>query len=335
MNDLAGGSRGTLVDPFGRRITYVRLSVTDRCNFRCVYCMPDDMEFMPRDDMLSFEETERLCTVLAQMGITKIRLTGGEPTVRSGIVRLIEAVARAKDHGLRDLAMTTNGWNLRKMAGPLRDAGLDRVNISLDTLDRCRFEELTRRDQLDEVLAGIEAVVAMGWLPLKLNVVVCEGLNDREVVPYVEHFAHLPVIIRFIEYMPFGQSKFGLVPWETTRRRLEERFELVPVDDVAGSGPARTFRVAGSEVQVGTIGAMSERFCESCNRVRITTDGSLKNCLAFEPQMLSLRDLLRSGGSDDELEMGIRRGLRRKPERHLAGADGSNPFEGSMVRIGG
>ncbi len=332
---MQGGSRGDIIDPFGRRISYVRLSVTDRCNFRCVYCMPDDIEFMPRQSMLSFEEIGRLCVVLAQMGIEKIRLTGGEPTVRQGIVELVEQADRARAHGLRDLAMTTNGWNLRKMAGPLRDAGLDRVNVSLDTLDRCRFKELTRRDQLDEVLAGIEAVVAMGWLPLKLNVVVCQGLNDLEVVHYVEHFSHLPVTIRFIEYMPFGQSRFGLVPWDVTRRRLEERFELVPVAGPPGAGPATNFKVVGSAVEVGTIGAMSRQFCDSCNRVRITTDGRLKTCLAYEPEMLSLRDLLRSGCSDDELEIAIRLAIRRKPERHLSTEDGSNPFEGSMVSIGG
>ena len=159
--------RAPLIDPYGRRIHYVRMSVTDRCNFRCTYCMPDEgVEFMPRTDLLSFEETERLARVLAQMGVDRIRLTGGEPTVRRGIVELVEGIARAKDHGLRDLAMTTNGWNLAKMAKPLRAAGLDRLNISIDTLRPERFLEMTKRDALQDVLAGIDAVVAMNWLPL-------------------------------------------------------------------------------------------------------------------------------------------------------------------------
>jgi len=298
--------------------------------------MPDEgIEFMDRDHLLRFEETERLARVLAQMGVDRIRLTGGEPTVRRGIVELVERVARAKEFGLTDLAMTTNGWNLTELAGPLRAAGLDRINISIDTLDPERFFAITKRDALDDVLKGIDTVVAMGWLPLKLNMVVCRGLNEGEVADFVARFAHLPVTLRFIEYMPFGESRFALVPWSETRAQLEERYRLEPAVGPTGSGPATYWSVVGTQMTVGAIGALSRQFCENCNRVRITSDGKLKNCLAYEPQMMSLRDLMRAGCDDDQLESGIRAAVTRKPFAHICEEDGSNPFEGNMIQIGG
>lgn len=329
-------TRAPIIDPFGRRIHYVRISVTDRCNFRCVYCMPEEgIDFTARSELLDFDELETLSRVLAQMGVDRIRLTGGEPTVRRGIVELVERIARAKEHGLRDVAMTTNGWNLSKIGPELRAAGLDRINISLDTLQRDRFVAIARVDRLDEVLAGIETVAEMGWLPLKINVVVCKDRNEDEVADFVTRFEHLPVTIRYIEYMPFGESRFPLVPWSVTRARIEERYELIPSVGPTGSGPANYWQVVGTKVEVGAIGALSRQFCENCNRVRITSDGRLKNCLAYEPNMLSLRDVLRGGGSDDDLEAAIRRAIRSKPEAHITGEDGSNPFEGQMIQIGG
>ena len=328
--------RAPIIDPFGRRIHYVRLSVTDRCNFRCVYCMPEEgVEFMERSRLLDFDEIEMLARVLAQMGVDRIRLTGGEPTVRRGFLDLVHRVAKAKAHGLRDLAMTTNGWNLARVAGDLRAAGLDRINISLDTLNRERFVEIAKVDRLDDVLAGIEAVAEMGWLPLKINVVVCKDRNDDEVADFITRFEHLPVTVRFIEYMPFGESRFPLVPWSATRARLEEQYRLIPSTGPTGSGPANYWRVEGTRVEVGAIGALSRQFCEGCNRVRITSDGRLKNCLAYEPDMVSLRDVMRSGGDDDALEGAIRRAVLRKPLAHISGEDGSNPFEGEMIQIGG
>jgi len=330
--------RAPIIDPHGRRIHYVRLSVTDRCNFRCLYCMPEDgVDFMPRSHMLSFEETEQLARVLVQMGVDRIRLTGGEPTVRRDIVELVRRIHRARPFGLRDLAMTTNAWNLARLATPLREAGLDRVNVSLDTLRPDRFEELTRRpsSRLDDVLAGIEAVVAMGWLPLKLNVVVCGGLNEHEVADFVQRFADLPVTIRYIEYMPFSDARFTLVPWEATKARIEERFRLVPTTVANGSGPADYWRVEGTRVDVGSIGALSRQFCESCNRIRVTSDGRLKNCLAFEPDMVSLRDVMRAGGDDDALEAAIRGAVAGKPFAHACTEEGGRAFDGAMVLIGG
>ncbi len=330
----ADAPRGPIIDPFGRRIHYVRMSVTDRCNFRCVYCMPEEgIDFTERSELMTFEEIERLGRVLTEMGVDRIRLTGGEPTVRRDILDLVGRLGALPR--LRDLAMTTNGWNLAKIGPQLKAAGLTRVNISIDTLDRQRFIDIARVDRLDDVLAGIEAVVALDWLPLKLNVVVCEGLNETEVADFVDRFAHLPVTIRFIEYMPFGESRFRLVPWEQTRARLEERYTLIPAAGPDGSGPANYWTVAGTAVEVGAIGALSRQFCAACNRVRITSDGRLKTCLAYEPQMVSLRDVLRGGGSDDDLELAIRAGILRKPVAHITGEDGSNPFEGQMIQIGG
>jgi len=331
---LATAPRGPIIDPFGRRIHYVRMSVTDRCNFRCVYCMPDEgVAFTKRSALMTFEEIERLGRVLTEMGVDRIRLTGGEPTVRRDILELVSRLGALPM--LRDLAMTTNGWNLAKIGADLKAAGLTRLNISIDTLDRERFLALARVDRLDDVIAGIEAVVALDWLPLKLNVVVCEGMNEDEVASFVDRFAHLPVTIRYIEYMPFGESAFKLVPWSRTRARLEERYTLTPVQGPQGSGPANYWSVDGTKVVVGAIGALSRQFCEACNRVRITSDGRLKTCLAYEPQMVSLRDVLRGGGSDDDLERAIRAGILRKPIAHITGEDGSNPFEGSMIQIGG
>lgn len=330
--------RAPIIDPHGRRIHYVRLSVTDRCNFRCLYCMPEDgVEFMPRDRMLSFEETEQLARVLVQMGVDRIRLTGGEPTVRRDIVELVRRIDRARPYGLRDLAMTTNAWNLVKLAAPLKQAGLDRVNVSLDTLRPDRFEALARRPakRLVDVLAGIEAVVALDWLPLKLNVVVCGGLNEDEVADFVERFAHLPVTIRYIEYMPFSETRFTLVPWEATKARIEQRFTLTPTTVSNGSGPADYWRVEGTRVEVGSIGALSRQFCENCNRVRITSDGRLKNCLAFEPDMVSLRDVMRDGGDDDALAAAIRGAVAGKPFAHRCTEEDGQAFAGSMVLIGG
>jgi len=328
--------RAPLVDPFGRRLDYVRLSVTDRCNFRCIYCMPEEgIDWTDRGDLLSFEETGTLARVLAQMGVERIRLTGGEPTVRRGIVDLVERVAAAKEFGLRDVAMTTNGWNLADIGPALRAAGLDRLNISLDTLDRERFVQITRTDRLADVLKGIDSVVDMGWLPLKINVVVCDGLNADEVAGFVDHFAHLPVHIRYIEYMAFGASRFKLVPWERTKAEIEAKHTLVAVDGPDGSGPADYWRVEGSQVTVGAIGALSRQFCAACNRIRITADGQVRNCLAYEPNMVSLRDVLRAGGSDDDLEAAIRGAVLSKPYSHIQQEDGSNPYEGNMIQIGG
>ena len=329
-------SDAPLIDPFGRRIDYVRLSVTDRCNFRCTYCMPADVRFQPRRELLTFEEMEQLARVLARAGVRSSRLTGGEPSVRRGFEELLTRLARAKEQGLVELSMTTNAWSLAREAERWRAAGLDRVNISLDTLDRERFAQITGQDRLHDVLAGIERVVELGWRPVKINVVVCRGLNEDEVWGFVERFAELPVVLRFIEYMPFGAPRFPLVSWDEVERLLRERFTLLPLSQApVGSGPATYFAVEGARVTVGAIGARSAKFCEGCNRVRVTATGALRNCLAYEPDGVSLRDAMRGGADDDELDRVLRAGIERKPRDHRSTAAGGVPFEGHMVHIGG
>ena len=330
---IDGRSRAPLVDPFGRRIEYVRLSVTDRCNFRCLYCMPKSIEALAKARLLSFDEIERIATVLAQLGVRKLRLTGGEPTVRRGLPELVARLARVP--GLVDLGMTTNGWNLATCAPALRAAGLSRVNVSLDTLRRERFLRLAQVDRLNDVLAGIEAVVALGWTPLKLNVVVCRGVNDDEAPDFVERFAALPISIRFIEYMEFGAPGFSLVPWDTVRRTLDRRFRLEPVPGRPGDGPARSWKVEGTDVTVGAISARSDQFCAGCNRIRIGADGSIRSCLAYEGGAIQLRDVLRAGGDDDDIEAALRAAVLRKPWSHTQGEQGGRAFEGEMVRCGG
>jgi GTP 3',8-cyclase len=321
----------TLIDPFGRTIDTVRLSVTDRCNFKCSYCRPGEtVSFLKRHLLLSFEELGRVARVLADLGIKRIRLTGGEPTVRADILTLVKQLASTP--GLDEVTMTTNGWNLHKIAEPLRAAGLGRLNLSLDTLNRERFKEITGVDRLPDVLAGIDKVLSMDWTPLKVNVVVVRGVNELEVADFVGRFLHQPIDIRFIEAMPFSETANSTVPWAETKALLEERFELRQVANVGG-GPANSWEVQGAKVRIGAIHPMSDHFCGSCNRIRITAEGEVRTCLAYEPDGVKLRTLLRSGATDDDLAVALRTAVAGKPEGHHA--ERGVAFEGRMMSIGG
>ncbi len=322
------------MDPFDRHIRYLRVSVTDRCNYRCRYCMPGiGVRPQERDRLLSLEEITRLVRVACEMGFDKVRLTGGEPTLRRGLPDLIRRLARTP--GLRDLSMTTNGATLGRDASALREAGLRRINISLDTLDPDLYRTLTRGGDLAPVLAGIDALLAMGWTPVKLNTVVMRGVNEGEALRMVERYGDAMVDIRFIEYMPFGASEDEPVPWAETRASLEARHTLEPDGSVTAGGPATRFRIAGLRCRVATISAMSEQFCGSCNRIRLSSDGRLRTCLAAGTPAESLRDLLRDGADDDALERAIRAAVARKPQGYgqLEGARAA--FSGRMSRIGG
>jgi len=328
--------RDRLVDPFGRRVTYVRLSLTDRCNLRCRYCRPDGAyERTDRDDLLDFDEIARLARILARVGVRRLRLTGGEPTLRRGICAIVQGIDRARRLGLEDLAMTTNGVVLARLAPSLADAGLDRVNVSLDTLDPAKYAALTGVDALHRVLAGIDRAIACGLNPVKVNMVVCRGVNEDEVVTMAEHFADRPVHLRFIEYMPFGASRYGLVPWAETRRRLERRFVLrstVP----EGGGPSSCWQVEGAALRVGAIGAMTRCFCASCNRIRIGADGRIRACLADQGAGWDLRSALRHGDDDRSAVQVLRAAVAAKPLEHGRRAGGSDDaFEGVMTRVGG
>lgn len=345
IEGLERREHGPLVDPFGRVHTYVRVSVTDRCNYRCAYCMPaEGLDWMPRAHLLTFEEITRIVTVLAGMGVWKVRLTGGEPTVRRGITDLV-AMIRAIP-GIRDLAMSTNAHLLGRHAEALAAAGLNRVNVSIDAMDPDIFRTLTRGGDVSRVLAGIDAALQAGLCPVKLNCVVMRGVNDSEPERLIAHFASRPdVRIRFIEYMPFSRvdARKHHIPAREIRARLGERYTLVPVDRVSGAGPAVEWRLAETGQTIGFVSPITEHFCDACNRLRLQADGHLRTCLSREAAP-SLRDLLRNGGSPGGTgldDAGLARVLRDRlwakvpgHEAHLEGDD-FKAFEGDMTSVGG
>jgi cyclic pyranopterin phosphate synthase len=298
-----------LVDGERRSVRYLRLSVTDRCNFRCVYCMPEDgLPFAPRADVLTFEEIERLTRVFVDLGVTRVRLTGGEPLLRSGLPTLVGKLEAIP--GLSEIALSTNGFLLAPMARDLAAAGVDRVNISLDTLQAARFHTLARIDGLDRVIAGIDAALEVGMTPVKLNTVVIGGVNDDELPALVRFAATRGALIRFIEHMPIGVDGFwsdaSFVPVNAMRERLAAEYAFAARADIPfdpNAGPARYTTLTphdGSHppVEVGFITAVSDHFCNTCNRVRVTATGTLQECLAF-PGHISLRDAVRNDAFDD------------------------------------
>jgi cyclic pyranopterin phosphate synthase len=325
-----------LEDTLGRSHTYLRVSVTDRCNYRCVYCMPEEgLSWVPRDELLRYEEIVRIVAVMAQMGVEKVRITGGEPTLRSDIEQLIAGIAAVP--GIRDIAMTTNGHTLAKLADRLASAGLSRVNISIDSVNPARFARLTRGGDLARVLEGIEAARAAGLTPIRLNAVVLAGENEDDLFEMVDFFAPYAADteLRFIEYMPFEVRRHKSVPGATLRARLSARSPLTPVGSQSGaSGPARYWRLEDSGLLVGFISPLSEHFCASCNRLRLMVDGHLRTCLAHEDTP-SLRDLLRAGATDEQLDQAIRLMVLGKPTGHDCQIDGGTLFEGVMTAIGG
>ncbi|SFC82696.1 cyclic pyranopterin phosphate synthase [Pseudomonas citronellolis] len=311
-------SDSQLVDPFGRRITYLRLSVTDRCDFRCTYCMSEDMQFLPRDQVLSLEELYAVADVFIALGVRRIRITGGEPLVRKGLTSLLARLgARAE---LEDLAITSNGSQLAGRAAELRAAGVRRLNISLDSLRRERFAAFTRSDRLPQVLAGIEAARAAGFERIKLNCVVQKGRNDDEVCELVEYALARGLDISFIEEMPLGSISSHdraqtLCSSDEVRARLAEHWQLTPSLERSG-GPSRYYRVDGLPSRIGFISPHSHNFCGDCNRVRVTAEGKLVLCLGHEG-VLDLRQLLRSHPGDGaRLRAALVEALQLKPQRH-------------------
>lgn len=325
---------GPLVDRFARRHTYVRVSVTDRCNYRCVYCLPaDGVQWMPREHLLTFEEIERIVRCLAAMGVTGVRLTGGEPTVRRDLPVLVARLAAID--GINDIAMTTNAHHLARHASALADAGLNRVNISLDTLDPARFAALTRGGNVVRVLSGIDAALSAGLTPVKINCVVVEGENERDVLPLIHYFAQWPdqVQVRFIEKMPFRDEPYATVPSQVLRERVSAELTLEPVPRIAGGGPSVNWRVAETGQTVGFISPMTEHFCQACNRLRLGADGDLRTCLSRDDTP-NLRDALREGLDDSGLSALLRRMVWGKVAGHEAHT-GTRTFEGVMTQIGG
>jgi cyclic pyranopterin phosphate synthase len=328
---------GSLVDTQGRVVRDLRISVTDRCNLRCVYCMPaEGMPWLPKEDLLSYEEIVRVARLGLELGVTGIRLTGGEPTVRADLEVLVRAL-RALDPAL-DLSMTTNGLKLAALAGGLRAAGLTRLNVSLDTLDRARFRQIARRDRLADVLAGLEAAQRAGFRPIKLNAVLMRGFNDDEIVPLARWAREQGFELRFIEWMPLdfqhGWSREQLVPAAEILARLEEAFPLEPVPGADPSAPAELFRYRDGGGTVGAVASVTRPFCERCDRIRLTADGQIRTCL-FALQEHDLRGPLRRGASDAEIAELLRAAVWRKGPGHLIGnPDFVQPSRG-MSAIGG
>jgi GTP 3',8-cyclase len=307
-----------VIDPFGRAISYVRVSVTDRCDFRCVYCMAEDMAFLPKAELLTLEELDRLCGAFVGLGVRKIRLTGGEPLVRRNLMWLVEQLGRhVRGGALDELTLTTNGSQLGRFAKDLARCGVRRVNVSLDTLDRDRFAAITRRGQLDKVMAGIEAAKAAG-LKVKINAVALRGVNEDELDRMVAWCGAEGFDLTLIETMPMGDidgdRTAQYLPLSVVRARLAERWTLADIPYRTG-GPARYVRVEETGGRLGFITPLTHNFCEACNRVRVTCTGTMYMCLGQE-DAVDLREPLRASEGDEAVRQAIVDGIARKPKGH-------------------
>lgn len=329
--------RAPLVDGWNREIKSLRVSVTDKCNFRCTYCMPaEGLEWLPREEVLSFEEIARLVRVLAEMGVDEIRLTGGEPLIRRDLTTLVAMLAQTP--GVDDLSLTTNGILLDRLAGPLVDAGLRRLNVSLDSLSHTRFAEITRRDALDRVLRGLEEAERYPELrPIKVNCVAIRGFTEEEVPALAELARRKPYVVRFIEFMPLDADEAwrqdDVLTGAEIRALIEERWPLEEVPAKASS-TARRFRFADGAGEIGFVNPVSEPFCSSCDRIRLTADGKLRTCL-FSRREWDLKEPMRAGATDDELEALLRWAVQHKELKHRINEPGFVRASRSMSQIGG
>jgi len=324
-----------LSDSFQRPINYLRISVTDRCNLRCIYCMPSEgVALAPHSQILSYEEIKNVATAATELGISKIRLTGGEPLIRLGIVGLVKMLADIK--GIDDLSLTTNAILLEQYAAELKEAGLKRVNISLDTLDKEKFEKITRIGTLEQTLAGIRSAHKARLEPVKINVVAMRGVNDDEIADFAKITRERSWHVRFIELMPFEGNQ-SANQWFMPRTEIEQLVratgDLEPVFDQTGHGPAKYFRFAHAKGTVGFISSVTEHICMSCNRLRLTADGRLRPCLLSDNE-IDMRVPLRSGASNDDLKKLIQQAVANKPKGHEL-SSGSKPEKRNMAQIGG
>jgi len=306
-----------MIDPFGRSITYLRVSVTDRCDLRCVYCMAEDMSFLPKREVLSLEELDRICAAFIRLGTNKLRITGGEPLVRRDVMTLFQRLGARLGHGLNELVVTTNGTQLAKFAGGLFEAGVRRINVSLDTLDPRKFTEITRRGKIGQTLDGIFAARDAG-LAIKINAVAMKGVNEDEFDGLLAWCGDHGFDLCLIETMPMGDVTGDrtdqYLPLSIVRSRLRRRWTLEDTDYRTG-GPARYFNVAETGRRIGFITPMTHNFCESCNRVRLTCTGTLYMCLGQDDQA-DFREMLRDGATDPQLDDAIREAISRKPKGH-------------------
>ncbi len=326
-----------LRDTYNREHKYLRIAITERCNLRCRYCMPSEgIALKPRAELLTFDEIETLAKIFVELGIEKIRVTGGEPLVRNGVEKLCERIAKISD--LKTLAITTNGVLLEEKAQQLKDAGVKNINISLDTLQRERFEHVALRGEFESVIRGIESALQVGFSSIKINVVVMRNFNDDELPDFVEFAKALSLNVRFIEYMPFlgnGWNEVQFVSYKEMKECISEKHELIPLtSDEVLPGPAKDFRIAGSNATVGFITTMSEHFCGDCNRLRLTADGKMRNCL-FASGEIDLKHHLRSGASQAELSALIHKCVMQKWEKHPEAEELIGQQNRAMIAIGG
>ena len=326
-----------IVDSFGRVHKSFRISVTDRCNIRCFYCMPETVQFLPRKDILSFEEIARVATIAAGVGVSRIRLTGGEPLVRGQLWKLIEMLKSID--GIDDVALTTNGILLADQARQLRSHGLDRVNVSLDTLDPKTFEKITRRKGLDRVLAGIDAAIEAGFRQIRMNAVSMAGITETEIVPLAKFARKKGLELRFIEFMPLdgdeGWDRAQVMSGELIRQTIHDAVgSLRPVNRSHAAQPATDFEYVDGNGRVGFINSVTEPFCDSCDRVRMTAEGKFRNCL-FSTREWDLRTLLRNGAADDQVLATMRESVAAKAAAHGINSDDFQRPAKAMYQIGG
>jgi cyclic pyranopterin phosphate synthase len=323
-------------DRYGRQINYLRVSVTDRCNLRCIYCMPPEgIPLMSHGDILRYEEITRLARLAHELGFTKFRITGGEPLVRKGVPDLVRELARLDENV--DLAITTNGVLLAKYAEELKAAGLRRVNISLDTLNRERFQQITRFDFFDEVMDGIHSAIEVGFDPVKINVVVVRSVNDDEVLDFVEMTKDQPLWVRFIELMPFSRNNWrheDFVSADEIRKNIKAHYQLAEVGRPDASAPAIDYRVEGHKGRIGLIAPLSGKFCDLCNRLRLTADGRLLPCLHSAIE-IDIKTPMREDASDNELKLILREAMLAKPKGHTLCRDNFERTGRAMSKVGG
>jgi len=323
-----------------RTISYLRLSITDRCNLRCVYCMPEaGIRILPQRDILTYDELLGIISTIAgPIGLRGIRITGGEPLVRGGVLDLVKRLSKIEE--IEDLSLTTNAFLLREMAGPLKEAGLQRVNVSLDTLRPERYGSICRGGNLETVMAGIEAAVTSGLSPVKINQVVIPGVNDDEVEDMAGLTQDRELHVRFIEFMPIGNSDLQrrrqYISSASLRSKLEERFGLAPAEGPRGLGPARYYRIPGAVGTIGFISPLSQHFCSSCNRIRLTADGWVRTCLLSDRVGVDVKTPYRAGERGEKLVSLFREAIRRKPASHdLAPSGNGGNYIRTMCQIGG
>lgn len=336
-HNYLGDSKNILVDRFGRVHDYLRISVTDRCNLRCTYCMPaEGLQWKKPEHLLNNDEIVRVASVMADMGVRKIRLTGGEPTTRADLADLVARLVEIK--GIETVSLTTNGVLFARSALLLKQAGLRGVNISLDSLHRETFKMIARRDALNQVLESIDAALQYDFEPVKLNMVVMAGVNEHEMLDFVELAKSKPVNIRFIEYMPFKGNQWdptGVVSYATMRERIEQTYALHAMPDTfIANRVAEDFMIPGFRGKISFIASMSRSFCSTCSRLRLTADGAMKACL-FYPAQAQLRELLRAGASEDQIKSAISRAVLAKPEGHPDPVELTALNDLSMIEIGG